>query len=104
MITTFQELIDFIGTNLELACKKIPELERAKLLSDITYETANFALQVAPATSAHKNWLASDLMRRLRGFKAPFFVVSREMGTAEELQAAFTDFLARTEGWNESRH
>lgn len=104
MITTFAELVEFLGTKLEAAQARMPELDRAKLISDIVCETAMFTLGATPSSGNHRLWLASDLMRRLRGFEGPFFVVAREMGTDEELRAAFDAFLSHTEGWDEVHH
>lgn len=100
-ITTFEQLIEFMMERIERANDMIPEAERAMIISDLVYEVALFALQATPCNGHHQMFLASELLKRLRNFQSPFLVLSRQMGTDDELRAHFDNYLKTTANWRQ---
>lgn len=94
---TLEQLIELMVQKITQAQGPMPEIERAKLIADAVYETAFFILEVTPTTGHHQMFLASELVKRLRNFHSPFFIVAREMGNDEQLRQLFENFLTPTE-------
>lgn len=104
MISTLEQLFELMAQNIEQAQGPMSETERCKLIGQAATAAAEFCLAASPTTGAHRMWLSSELVKNLRGFKAPFFIVSREMADAPELRVMFEHFIEATEGWQETKH
>lgn len=96
MITTFEQLAEFIASNAQQAINTTSENERCRFIADATIETAKFLLAVSPSTMAHQVMVSGLVVENLRGFTSPFFVLAREMGTPEELHTELDEFIKRT--------
>lgn len=103
-ITTFEGLFEFMAQKIEEAQGNMLEQKRATLIADAVYEAAAFVLQVTPTNDSHRLFLASEMLKRLRRFHSPFFVVSREMGEPDTLRQLFEQFLKSTHDWPTSQH
>ena len=101
---TLEELFEFVAARIHDANAPMDEIARATLIADAVYETAIFCLQVTPSTGHHQMYLASELLKRLRNFQSPFLVLSRQMGTDEELRAHFEKFMTTTADWRKELH
>jgi hypothetical protein len=104
VINTFEDLFEFMAQKIEAAQGQMPERDRAMLIADAVYEAAFFILQVTPTSGHHQAFLATELLKRLRNFNSPYFVIAREMGDADQLRALFDGFLTATEGWESTHH
>lgn len=102
--TTFEVLFEFMVQRIEEAHGPMPERERALLIAEAAYEAADFVLRATPSNVSHRLFLSAELLKRLRNFHSPYFVVAREMGDEEELRKLFDHFLAATEGWDATNH
>lgn len=101
---TLEQLFELMAQKITKAQGPMPEIERANLIADAVYEAAFFILEVTPTTGHHQMFLASELLKRLRNFHSPFFVVSREMGSDEQLRQLFDTFLTSTANWRKEMH
>ena len=101
---TFEQLFDFMASKVEQANGAMAEMDRAKLIADVAYEAAMFLLRATPSNGHHQMFLASELLKRLRNFHSPFFVISRQMGDADQLRKLFEQFISSTDGWQQSKH
>lgn len=102
--TTFEELFEFMAQRIKEAHGLMPERERAVLIAEAAYEAADFVLRATPSDASHQLFLAAELLKRLRNFHSPYFVVAREMGSEEDLRKLFDQFIAATEGWDATNH
>ena len=104
-VKTLEQLFEFMAEKINAANdEKITEQERAQLIGDAAYEAAFFLLQTAPTNQNHQFWLAADLVKRLRNFKSPYLIISREMADARGLRRIFDNFIETTEGWDQTHH
>lgn len=103
-VTTFEDLFEFMAKKIEAAQGPMLEQARAMLIADAIYEAAYFILEVTPTNGNHQLFLAAELLKRLRNFHSPYFIVAREMGNEEELRAMFDQFITSTQGWDSTHH
>lgn len=103
-VHTFEELFEFMAQKIEAAQGNMLEQQRAMLIADAVYEAAFFILEVTPTNANHQLFLAAELLKRLRNFHSPYFIVAREMGSEEELRKMFDQFITTTEGWDATHH
>ena len=103
-ITTFEGLFEFMAQKIEEAQGNMLEQKRATLIADAVYEAADFVLRATPSNANHQLFLAAELLKRLRNFHSPYFVVARQMGSEEDLRKLFDQFIAATEGWDATNH
>ena len=101
---TLEDLFELVAAKIGAAQGPMQEMDRANLIADAVYETAFFILQVTPTTGHHQMHLASEMLKRLRNFHSPFLVLSRQMGTDEELRAHFEKFMTTTADWRKEMH
>ena len=101
---TFEQLAELVARNIEKANGAVPEIERGNLIAEAVYETAMFMLATTPSTVHHQAYVATELLKRLRNFHSPFFVIAREMGTDAELRQHFETFMEATKSWQTRQH
>ena len=101
---TFEQLAELLVSTITEANGAMPEVERANLLAEAVYQTAAFLLATTPTTGHHQAYLATELLKRLRNFHSPFFVIAREMGTDAELRQHFETFMEATKSWQTRQH
>ena len=104
MINNFEPLAELLASTIDKANGAMPEIERANLLVEAMYETAMFLLATTPTTGHHQAYLATELLKRLRNFHSPFFVIAREMGDEAALRQHFETFITATRNWPTSQH
>ena len=103
-IKTLEQLFEFMAEKIGAAQGAMPEAERMRLINDAVYEAAMFTLAATPSTGHHQLALAAELLKRLRNFHSPYFIIAREMGDEENLRKLFEQFITTTDGWESSRH
>lgn len=103
-VQTLEQLFEFMAKKIEAAQGPMLEQQRAMLIADAVYEAAFFMLEVTPTNASHQLFLAAELLKRLRNFHSPYFIVAREMGNEEELRKLFDHFITTTDGWDATHH